>query len=69
MATRPIRFLREGVKIKRTEGRQASHPVFGETASPVHSSQLAARVILRGERAGLLTSESFSSPPFRPSSG
>jgi len=64
MAARPIQFLREGVKIKRAEGRQASHPVFGESASPVHSSELAAQMILRGERAGLLTSESFSGPSF-----
>jgi hypothetical protein len=64
MTTRPIRFLREGVKIKRAEGRQPSHPVFGETASPVHSSELAAQMILRGERAGLLTSGLFSSPAF-----
>ena len=37
----PNPILRECVKIKRAEGRQASHPVFGETASPAHSTEVA----------------------------
>ncbi len=30
----PIKFLRASTQIQRAAGRQASHPVFGETASP-----------------------------------
>jgi hypothetical protein len=62
----PIRFSREYATIVRTEGRRASHPVFGETVLSAHSSGPAHRYFDRGERAGLLTSESSSGPPFRP---
>jgi hypothetical protein len=60
-------FAREYARIVRAEGRRASHPVFGETVLSAHSSRPAHRYFDRGERAGLLTSESSSGPPFRPS--
>ena len=60
----PIRFSREYATIVRTEGRRASHPAFGETVLSAHFSGPAHRYCDRGERAGLLTSESFSGPAF-----
>jgi hypothetical protein len=37
-------------EIERAEGRQASHPVFGETVSPARSSELATQMILRAKK-------------------
>jgi hypothetical protein len=65
MAIRPVRFSRERALIKRAEGRRASHPVFGETVLSARSKRTGGADVLRGgERAGLLTSESFSGPAF-----
>ena len=64
MAMPPIRFSREYATIVRTEGRRASHPAFGETVLSAHFSGTAHRYCDRGERAGLLTSESSSGPAF-----